>query len=65
LKLQPLPVITINGSVRIKTCDLDISQQQHSQVIALARQQQQQQQQQNNHPDNDTGRAVDNQYSFV
>jgi hypothetical protein len=60
---QALPVITMNGSVRIKTCDLDISQQQHSQVMAQARQQQQQQQQQQS--DGENPRAVSNQYSFV
>lgn len=73
--MQP-QVITMKGSVRIKSCELDLQLPQ-AQVMAqttttsstTASSTQQQQQQQpshnNNNTDSDTGRAVDNQYSFV
>lgn len=60
----------MKGSVRIKSCELDL---QLPQVMAqttttsstTSSSTQQQPSHNNNNTDSDTGRAVDNQYSFV
>lgn len=76
---QPQQIITLNGSVRIKSCDLELPPANSIQMStsvgastsAAAPQQPQQisnnssQQTQQASNIDDTGRAVDNQYSFV
>lgn len=61
LSMQPQQIITMNGNVRIKSCDLEIPPPM--QAAAVSHQSQ-------SHPSNandadNGGRAVDNQYSFV
>lgn len=90
--LQPPQIITMNGSVRIKSCDLELPQSYAAQVsmqplapipqpvlaavtsasgstvsqtIQQSQQPQTTQHLHGNTVDADTGRAVDNQYSFV
>lgn len=55
-------VLTMNGCVRVKTCDLEWPQisQAASQSAAIVTTQQN-----NSNTTDDNGRAVDNQYSFV
>lgn len=49
--------MTMGGSVRVKTCDLDLTLANGSQIQALAST--------SNARELDPARAVDNQYSFV
>lgn len=68
---QPHQVITLNGSIRIKTCDLELPQPQQQQTIQSSQSNSSanvntpNQQQHGNAIENESGRAVDNQYSFV
>lgn len=61
--LQLAQVITMNGSVRVKTCDLELPQniQATSQLNSTATVTTHN----NSNTSDDNGRAVDNQYSFV
>lgn len=65
---QPQPVITMNGSVRIKSCDLQLPQLQVMTQSTSSQHNNNNSSNNNNNnsnSDNETGRAVDNQYSFV